>query len=261
MNTTVRNQHSAFTLIELLVVIGIISLFMGILLPALTKSREEARNVICATHLDQIFKAVYMYATANDERLPHLGWAPYHREWVGQTNKWWPVQLAELLNGETELYVCPSDEDPYRAVQVVPMSGETFVVSTGSEVGRFPLEVTYRGSCDAMDLFIGRRITDWDHPSNALIFIETNLTSERYGGADPLSSRECFHFNPDLLDIATEDWYETSAYVGTWERHNGRSNFLFLDGGISRHTPREVSNIAREQEYWETGGEKRPLNG
>jgi prepilin-type N-terminal cleavage/methylation domain-containing protein/prepilin-type processing-associated H-X9-DG protein len=62
-------RHKAFTLIELLVVIAIIALLMAILFPALSKSREQGKRIVCLSNLKQLTIAWIMYAQANDDKL------------------------------------------------------------------------------------------------------------------------------------------------------------------------------------------------
>ena len=69
-----RNGQSAFTLVELLVVIGIIAVLVGILLPALSRSREKAKNVQCQSNLRNFGQALLMYANENRGKMPqHRG--------------------------------------------------------------------------------------------------------------------------------------------------------------------------------------------
>ena len=53
-----------FTLVELLVVIAIIALLMAVLLPALTRAREQGKRVVCMNNLKQLTLGWMNYATA-----------------------------------------------------------------------------------------------------------------------------------------------------------------------------------------------------
>jgi prepilin-type N-terminal cleavage/methylation domain-containing protein len=68
--TTRSAPTAGFTLVELLVVIGIIALLIALLLPSLTRARENAKRVQCASNLRQLGMGMIQYATANKMWLP-----------------------------------------------------------------------------------------------------------------------------------------------------------------------------------------------
>ena len=72
MQKITKNSNKGFTLIELLVVIAIIALLLSILMPALSKVKEQAKIVVCTSNLSQAGKGVYTYATEFDGYLPPM---------------------------------------------------------------------------------------------------------------------------------------------------------------------------------------------
>jgi prepilin-type N-terminal cleavage/methylation domain-containing protein len=60
-----------FTLIELLVVIAIIALRMAIIMPALGKARESAREVSCRSNLRNIGTGIILFLQDHDWKPPN----------------------------------------------------------------------------------------------------------------------------------------------------------------------------------------------
>jgi len=58
-----------FTLLELLIVIAIIGLLVTILMPSLSKAREQAISVVCKSNLSQTGKSISILMDSNNQKL------------------------------------------------------------------------------------------------------------------------------------------------------------------------------------------------
>ncbi len=79
-----RRGRAGFTLIELLVVVAIISLLVGLLVPALGSARRRAREAYCGASLHQLGLASTMYLGEHQGRF----W-PYYMDEPGVGRAWW----------------------------------------------------------------------------------------------------------------------------------------------------------------------------
>jgi prepilin-type N-terminal cleavage/methylation domain-containing protein/prepilin-type processing-associated H-X9-DG protein len=106
--TQAGRRRRGFTLIELLVVVAIIALLMSILMPSLSRAREQARMAKCAVNLRSIGQA----RTTCGMELKGFG-----PTWDDGSETRWMLTWVDVLYDEgfladTDAGLCPSDEHP-----------------------------------------------------------------------------------------------------------------------------------------------------
>ena len=113
-----RLPPSAFTLVELLVVITIISMLMGLLLPAVQSAREAGRRATCMNNEKQLATAMMTYESSHR-------YFPGYANWIGQNHTIpgsWIVALLPMLE-KTDMYNLWSSNVTFAQMPVGSVAG------------------------------------------------------------------------------------------------------------------------------------------
>jgi len=110
-----RKTDAAFTLIETLVVIAIITVLMGLLLPALSDARRLGKRAVCLSNLGQIGKAMDIYLQDYRRRYPVATSMRTLEKFLTEQDGRDPLPslpevLDPYLSHQREVFRCPADE-------------------------------------------------------------------------------------------------------------------------------------------------------
>lgn len=220
-----RRTKTGFTIIELLVVVAVIALLISILLPALSRAREQGRAVVCLSNLKQTTQAFFLYAE-DFGVIPGTYWqGPLNLDWAGRVNEAYlrnpgryrhPIETSVLrtyISHMDRILECPTAQ----------REANTF----------FDYTVIIR--------FAGAR---------------TDLPWRMTYPEDPTRRTETRRYFQALPLLIEEDrfWYNESYDDGSWanrdqitDRHGGKSNMAYLDGSVSRFKASKGGNPELEE--------------
>ncbi len=223
----------AFTLIELLVVVAIIAILIALLLPSLTRAREQGKAVKCESNLRLLSITAYLYAENNRGWLPEWGFA--HGGGGGKSANSWLRSMKSEFGDQRAILRCPSDRSalwPRSAAQ----EREALQQEQDSK------KITFRRTSFGTNYYLsapGKNDTpagekaghpfnrlDWlKRPANTAFFVELVEAGE-FALADHVHPEEWDFFHPEEKAKAREQVF--------LDRHLGWANYAMVDGHAER---------------------------
>jgi len=226
-------KRKAFTLIELLVVIAIIAILLAILMPALSRVKEQGKRAACLSNLKQLQLAWSMYADENDDKIVNGeaygggdGTAPVPGSGIHAGEQWWTgddvgdfwagINLSEEMQKRAiragALWPYCKNEKLYRCPTGVRGEMRTYTITDAMNGLR--RDGTYSGSVGARNgrtvLWIKKRTEiSVPGPAQRIVFLdEGRITPDSYA-----------------THYVNERWWDPP-----FVRHGDGTNVSFADG-------------------------------
>ncbi len=209
-------RRRGFTLIELLVVIAIIAILLAILMPAMSRVKEQARRSTCLSNLRQLTLGWIMYADEHDDMLINGDTGEYgiHADqtpWVladwrsGMTER---QKIDAIKNGalwpyvkELKLYKCPTVTKIVRGGTLEDIM-RTYSVSDAMNCKDWP----------SMNAKMIKMRLEIPNPAYRMVFVDDGGTiTSALGGW--------------TVQVTRENWWDPPPV-----RHGDGTTFSFADG-------------------------------
>jgi len=199
-----RGGRASFTLLELLIVVAIIMLLIGVLMPALSGARQQAKAAVCLSNLRSLGTAVQLYANANNGHLVTA--ALGHSVSANPQGTW--LNLLRADYGSELVVRCPADKSPHWQTPVPP---NNLLRRTSYGVNWYTVgQVGGKGPYNALNII----------PSTATTIYIVDLGE---------------HGPPAIADhVHPETWISNPRVLASRQvaivRHLGKANYGFVDG-------------------------------
>jgi prepilin-type N-terminal cleavage/methylation domain-containing protein/prepilin-type processing-associated H-X9-DG protein len=252
------HRRRGFTLIELLVVIAIIALLMGILMPALSRVKKQAKSVACQATLKQWGTIWSMYCDDNEGRFPEAGT-------LGWKRGTWVVALRDQYRTKSDILLCPAAAKRLPTGQDYGDSTHTYIMGSGGMLNSRE-EASYgqnnwlfyasgTGKIQGRPIPWNWKTKDVSNSANVPIFADTMWR----GGGPSYRTSDSGAYNPSFRGIVPPQhdgqWinYNNEMMHFALKRHATGTNVGFLDWSVRAVGLKELWTLKWHRKY--------PING
>ncbi len=204
MRKNAYKQRHIFTLIELLVVIAIIAILAAMLLPALSKAREKARNIACVNQLRQMGYATALYCDDFEDYIP-FGREPNNATFLGyatRDNLAWYCRLAPYVGSQAKNFYQLED---YKLFDCPAGAAEAGLLS-----------------CYSANLYVAANCPTSDTTPNGILLKNPKIM-QIVGPSSKIF----------IIDAVRDRQYFNGAVVANIvTRHSGSCNAQYFDGSV-----------------------------
>ncbi|HWD20929.1 MAG TPA: type II secretion system protein [Verrucomicrobiae bacterium] len=262
-----KTVYRAFTLIELLVVIAIIAILASLLLPALAKSKFQARVANCTSDYKQWIVVAVMYANDFHDSLPGFGVGPSYGDWG------WDVDPAIVTNlvpyGLTvPMWFCPVRPQQL-ASATVNTGGKVHPVASVQDLETYLVNPSYPGESQMRHNYWVLRDVNYPNFDNSKVGLPVaqggppgkQTDAGTYGWVKKTTDRGASRVAiiSDLLYLDNENKLKVDVNegntntLGMGHYYNGRLagvNAAFVDGHVAIRTKAQIQAQYNASWWW-----------
>jgi prepilin-type N-terminal cleavage/methylation domain-containing protein/prepilin-type processing-associated H-X9-DG protein len=261
-----KTCFQAFTLIELLVVIAIIAILAALILPALARAKQKAKQTACINNMRQIGIALTMYLGDYDQ-YPNCLWSSAAPPpWTGNDIYVWQTRLLSLMGNDYNAFNCPAAQSQsYWDISLNnTLAGPSGNLVKG-ENGRIDNYAVLTGGSGTQGSRFSLGYNDWGIDRSGPVLgmgadvgttpiRDTAVTSpaNMIAVADVRSDTPAGQIAFSANTTPPTSW--TTTQDPTWHpqvpcnRHNYKTDILFADGHVE--SPRRSDVIDPNNNFW-----------